>query len=62
MANYKVESKDGDIGHVHSFIFDDESWIIRYLVVDTGHWMTGRKVLIVPSALGKPDGQTRMFP
>ncbi len=62
LTNYKVESKDGEIGQVHSFIFDDEKWIIRYLVVDTGNWLTGRKVLIIPSVLGKPDGQRMMFP
>ncbi|OHB52762.1 MAG: hypothetical protein A2Y12_09975 [Planctomycetes bacterium GWF2_42_9] len=61
LTNYKIESKDGNIGQVHSFLFDDKKWIIRYLVVDTGG-ITGRKVLIVPSALGKPDGESRMFP
>ncbi|HBG25516.1 MAG: hypothetical protein A2Y10_05320 [Planctomycetes bacterium GWF2_41_51] len=62
LTNYKIESKDGNIGQVHSFLFDDEKWIIRYLVVDIGNWLTGRKVLIVPSALGKPEGQDRVFP
>jgi hypothetical protein len=61
LTNYKIESKDGNIGQVHSFLFDDKKWIIRYLVVDTGG-INGRKVLIVPSALGKPDGEARMFP
>lgn len=62
LTNYKIESKDGHVGQVHSFLFDDEKWIVRYLVVDIGHWLTGRKVLIIPSALGKPEGQDRVFP
>lgn len=43
-----VHAIDGDIGHVVDFIFDDESWIIRWLVVDTGSWWPGRKVLLSP--------------
>ena len=44
---------DGDIGEIAEFYFDDENWTIRYLVADTGGWLTGRKVLISPRALGK---------
>lgn len=47
---------DGKIGHVKDFYFDDESWIVRYLVVDTGSWLPGRQVLLSPQAfdgLGK---------
>lgn len=62
LTNYSIEAKDGNIGQVHSFLFDDQKWIIRYLVVDTGLWLSGRKVLITPSAIGKPEGQMRVFP
>ncbi len=47
---------------MHSFFFDDTNWAIRYLVVDTGRWLPGRKVLIAPTALGRPDWQGRVFP
>ncbi len=57
-----VGARDGEIGKVHSFLFDSESWVIRYLVVDTGKWLPGRKVLIAPTALGTPDWQSRVFP
>ena len=57
-----VVANDGDIGKVHDFYFHDDTWIIRYLVVDTGHWLPGRKVLITPSALGKPDWDALTFP
>lgn len=51
LKNYKLFTKDGDIGIVHDFLFDDEVWAIRYLVVDTGHWLPGRKVLLTPGVL-----------
>ncbi|MBI5422570.1 MAG: PRC-barrel domain containing protein [Opitutae bacterium] len=46
----KLGASDGDIGHVKDFYFDDQSWIVRYLVVDTGSWLTGRLVLLSPHA------------
>ena len=46
---------DGAIGHVKDFYFDDEAWVIRYLVVDTGSWLSSRKVLISPIAIGHPN-------
>lgn len=52
LAGFKLGSLDGDIGHVKEFYFDDHYWTIRYLVADTGKWLTGRKVLISPHALG----------
>lgn len=36
-------------------LFDDAQWTVRYLVVDTGGWLTGRKILIPPVALGALD-------
>ena len=48
----KLRATDGDIGHVRDFYFDDKTWTIRYLVADTGGWLTERQVLISPHALG----------
>lgn len=48
----KLRATDGEIGHVRDFYFDDKNWIVRYLVADTGRWLTGRQVLISPQALG----------
>ena len=55
LYGHKLAAADGDIGHVKDFYFDDNTWVIRYLVVDTGSWMTGRLVLLSPHALGKWD-------
>jgi uncharacterized protein YrrD len=46
----KLGSSDGEIGHVKDFYFNDRQWAIRYVVADTGSWLTGRLVLISPHA------------
>src|SRR5205807_5692272 len=48
VAGYTVEARDGEIGRVGDFIVDDETWAIRYLVVETGTWWSGKKVLVPP--------------
>jgi len=52
LKGYKLNSRDGEIGKVNEFFFDDHHWTVRYLVADTGDWLTGRQVLISPYALG----------
>ena len=53
-----IVARDGDIGSVKDVYFDDERWAVRYLVVDTGNWLPGRKVLISPASLSarQPGG------
>ena len=53
MSGYHIQASDGTIGHVNDFIMDDKSWAIRRLVVETGHWFSGKEVLI---SLSKIDG------
>jgi hypothetical protein len=48
----KLGSKDSDIGQVKDFYFDDQSWAVRYVVADTGTWLTSRQVLLSPHAFG----------
>lgn len=55
IRGYVIRSRDGDIGGVHDFYFDDQKWTVRYLVADTGKWLPGRKVLISPAAIGQPQ-------
>jgi sporulation protein YlmC with PRC-barrel domain len=59
---YGISEKDGELGSVKDLLFDDAKWFVRWLVVDTGNWLPGRKVLLPPSALGTPDVDTRQFP
>ena len=51
LQGYKLDSLDGEIGKVKEFYFDDRHWAIRYLILETGGWLTGRQVLISPYAL-----------
>ena len=48
VTGHHIHAKDGDIGHVDDFVIDDESWAIRYLIVDTRNWFPGKKVLVSP--------------
>lgn len=58
----KLAASDGDIGHIKDFYFDDKTWVIRYLVADTGSWLTGRLVLLSPHAFGRFDTDDRILP
>jgi sporulation protein YlmC with PRC-barrel domain len=49
VTGYHIQAADGSIGHVDDFLLDTESWMIRYLVVDTSNWIGGRHVLIAPN-------------
>jgi hypothetical protein len=55
MKGYKLKGLDGEIGKAKEFYFDDQFWTIRYLIADTGNWLTGRLVLISPYALESVD-------
>ena len=55
VIGYHIEAKDGEIGHVENFIIDDESWAIRYMVVDTSNWWLGKKVLVSPQWIAEVD-------
>ena len=62
LRDYAIRATDGDIGHVKDFYLDDQAWVIRYLVVETGSWLSSREVLISPIAIGHPDRQERTLP
>ena len=62
IRGYGILASDGEIGDVYDLYFDDQSWNIRYLVVDTGKWLPGQKVLIAPVAIGEPDAVSRLLP
>jgi len=63
LEGYAIGASDGAVGRVTDFLFDDEAWVIRYLVVYTGSWSSNRTVLISPIAIGQPtwsDGALRV--
>lgn len=57
LKGYKLRATDGEIGKVKEFYFDDLHWVVRYLIADTGSWLTGKQVLISPYALGVANNQ-----
>ncbi|MEO8338557.1 MAG: PRC-barrel domain-containing protein [Nitrospirota bacterium] len=54
-----IRAPDGEIGTVDDFLFDDETWAIRYLAVDTGGWLGGRRVLVSPISVVHTDWPSR---
>jgi len=61
IKGYAIAASDGRLGTVSDFLFDDATWLVRWLVVDTGNWLSGRKVLLPPSALRELDRTGREF-
>ena len=49
VTGYQIETAEGTIGHVTDFMMDDKSWEIRDLVVETGHWLSGKGIVISPT-------------
>ena len=59
LKGFAIRARDGEIGSLEQFYFDDESWAVRYLVVNTGDWLNGRLVLVSPHALRQVEWQSR---
>jgi len=51
LKGFAIEARDGRVGTVVDFLFDDEAWKVRWLVVECGGWTEKRKVLIHPPAV-----------
>lgn len=62
LRGYGIAATDGSIGDINDFLFDDRLWTLRYVVVDTGDWLPGRKVVIAPESIGRPDDRNRKLP
>jgi hypothetical protein len=52
---YSVAASDAQMGDLYGFIIETSTWIIRYVIVDTGDWLSGRLVLLGPSAIQSID-------
>ena len=58
---YAIAASDGHLGTLSDFLFDDATWSVRWVVVDTGDWLSGRKVLLPPTVLARLDAKGREF-
>lgn len=56
LAGYKVEAVDGKVGRVDELISEAGG---SYLVVDTGPWIFGRKVLLPAGTVNNIDADDR---
>lgn len=59
MNGYAINARDGELGSVYDLFFDDETWNVRYVVVETGSWLQSRRVLISPLAVLGTDRRGR---
>ncbi len=59
LRGYALHARDGAIGHTVDILFDDAEWVVRHLVVDTGGWLFGRRVVVPMRVLGGPDAERR---
>ena len=58
VTGYKIKALDGDIGEVEDFIFEDKSWKLDFIIVETGNWFPGKKVLISPKWIKEINWET----
>jgi hypothetical protein len=60
LQGYHVQATDGNIGHVEDLIIEEEGWVVRYLVVATGTWLSGERVIVSPEWVEGIDWPGRM--
>lgn len=53
VAGYRIETASDHVGHVEDLLLDDESWRVRYIVVDTRDWLPAKKVLLPLSGISE---------
>jgi hypothetical protein len=52
LRTFSIQARDGEIGGITDVLFEDNTWKVRWRVVDTGSWLAGREVLLPTSHLG----------
>jgi hypothetical protein len=58
VTGYSIKATDGKMGDVEDFLVDASSWKIDFIVVDTGHWFSGKKVLLSPNLIKEINWET----
>ena len=53
LIGYHIQAADEVLGHVVDFVIEDKDWTIQQMVVDTGHWLSGKRVMISPSQINR---------
>ncbi|MEO6741859.1 MAG: PRC-barrel domain-containing protein [Chthoniobacteraceae bacterium] len=53
LGGYQIQNVEGTIGQVVDFMMDDKSWVIREIVVETGHWLSKKKIVMPANHIGR---------
>ncbi|MFY9802053.1 MAG: PRC-barrel domain-containing protein [Candidatus Acidiferrales bacterium] len=59
VTGYHIKASDGEIGHLADFLFDDETWEIRYAIIAAHNWWPGKKVLLRPQWIKRVSSSAR---
>ena len=59
LDTYSIQATNGKIGHIDELFFEEDTWIVRYLVVDVGNWLSSQRVLLVPGAVEHVDAEAK---
>jgi len=59
LKGFVIRATDGELGTLDQFYFDDDTWCIRYLTIETGGWLGGRRVLISPISVVDTDWEAK---
>jgi len=62
LKGYSLQAIDGEKGKVKNFLFDDETWTVRYVEADLGSFFSEKRVLIPREHLGEPKWEEKHFP
>jgi len=62
LVGFRIRALDGYIGKVKELYFDDSTWMVRYVVVNTGNWLFRKDVLLSPAVLRRPQEGLRVLP
>ena len=60
-SGYHIHARNGEIGHVDDFLIGQDSWRIRYLLVDTSNWIGGKSVIVSSQAVERVDKADNRF-
>jgi sporulation protein YlmC with PRC-barrel domain len=60
VIGYSIKTDDASMGHVEDFLLDLETWAIRYMVINTRNWITGKHVVIPPQWIRDVDWTQRV--
>jgi hypothetical protein len=62
IEGFTILALDGPLGSLDEFFFDDDSWVVRYAVINTGVWLSGKKILLPPLLFKQPDWRNQCLP